>query len=252
MGRSRRLGLVIASCVGVAACGGVPTDVAPTTTTRLAVSSTGVPAAVTHPEAGTLPAGGVAPTVPLPTPVPTRARPVTTTAVERPDPADAPPPDVTLPRNPNVGDRSSPYGPFGPFDVQALDAARVDAVTTAVHDYIDRALVGPIRNGTPTDLAGLLTAPALEGLLPAQRGALTDEGMPAAADAAVERQQIDVSGLVAPDGSAVAIATVDIAVSGTTDAGPVRTTRTGTLTYVVESGTWRIDAFELDVAREQP
>jgi hypothetical protein len=172
--------------------------------------------------------------------------------LEQPDPDDAPPADVVRPRDPNAGDFSSPYGPFGPFQVAFLAPDAVAGVDAAVDAYLAGAVLEPLRTGAAAPLEALLTEAARTSLLPEQRGVLTDEGLALVADAAVERRTTEVSGIVAPDGSSVANVVVDLAVVGTTDGVPVRTARTGTLTLVLEGGGWRIDAFELRVDRELP
>jgi hypothetical protein len=48
-------------------------------------------------------------------------------------------------------------------------------------------------------------------------------------------------------------AALDEAVSASTPGGsPVRITRTGTLTFVNDGGTWKIDSFNLAVERDIP
>jgi hypothetical protein len=250
------LGLVLV----VAACGPSRADEAgpATTTATTAEASTDVPGDVVRPTSGTLPAPGSAPaSVELPTAAPsTTAAPVrltprpTTTVAEVPDPADAPPPDLR--RDPNAGDQSSPYGPFGPFEVQTLGTDGQLQVTAAVDRYLDEAVLVPLQTGVTAQLADVLTATTLAALQPDQRAVLTEEGSPVVADAAVDQHTVTVDGIVAPDGSSVAVATVALAVAGTLDGTPVRSTRTGTLTFVLDGTSWRIDAFSLQVDRDLP
>lgn len=247
-------GLAVLTVV-LAACGGAG-GASPTSSSSVAattVAPTTTAATITAPQGNTLPVPSAAPptTVPPATSAPVGAA-VRPPAVEQPDPDDAPPADVVRPRDPNAGDFSSPYGPFGPFQVAFLGPDAVAGVDAAVDAYLAGAVLEPLRTGAAAPLEVLLTESARTGLLPEQRGVLTDEGLPVVADVAVERRTTEVSGIVAPDGSSVANVVVDLAVAGTAEGVPVRTARTGTLTFVLDGGRWRIDAFELRVDRELP
>lgn len=243
--------------VGLVGCGPSRADeAAPAPETSAPPAVIDIPIVVTsafRPSPGTLARPTVAPpTTRAATVAPTAAPPSTTTAVERPDPADAPPVDATPPpRSSNAGDFSSPYGPFGPFEVQPLGTRTAD-IEGLVDLYVELAILGPLRSGTAADLARLLTPTALDSLTPVERAVLTDEGVATAPDVAVTDRAVRVDGIVAPDGSAVANADVEIGVSGMVDGVVVSTTRTGTLTVVLTAGRWKLDAFDLRVDRNLP
>jgi hypothetical protein len=56
-----------------------------------------------------------------------------------------------------------------------------------------------------------------------------------------------------PDLAMVINATIDLQVSAATPSGaPVTIVRRGTLTFVNDGGAWKIDAFDLSVARDLP
>jgi hypothetical protein len=56
-----------------------------------------------------------------------------------------------------------------------------------------------------------------------------------------------------PDQAMVVTVGLDLQVSAATPAGaPVKIIRNGTLTYVSDGGTWKIDSFNLNVERDTP
>jgi hypothetical protein len=70
---------------------------------------------------------------------------------------------------------------------------------------------------------------------------------------ALTRAEVGVDGIVGPDGGAVAAATIDTEVRGTTPGGsPVRILRRGSLLLVPGPAGWQIDELDLTVDRELP
>jgi len=178
------------------------------------------------------------------------------------------------------GDASVGYGPFGPFELASLSTTQRQAIDDAVDRWIDDALLEPLRFGTRADLSQVVTAGV--SLTSSQRGVLTEDGQARLAEAFVSRRLVQITGIVGPDASAVAVATVDVVVEGRqgstsststtstpgttgTPTGKTTTTtfssttststdlmvrRTGTLLMVPAGVQWRIDAFELHVERD--
>jgi hypothetical protein len=232
----------------LAACGGGSAAKSPASTEPVTTEAT------TTSSAATDPATTVTPTTEAPGSTP----PPTFVVTIVPPPPAAPPSPIPgisevpqgLVRPDSGGDRNSPYGPFGPFDVKALDDPTKTAVADAVHAYVQHAILDPLRTGTAVTLTDLLTAPAAQALLPEDRSVLTDEGVASAPDAVVDTLDVSLDGLIAADGSAAAATDLKLVIKdGATGAS---TTRTGSLTWVLDGGTWKIDSFDLTVERNLP
>jgi hypothetical protein len=135
----------------------------------------------------------------------------------------------------------------------AIDPTLQAQITDAVHTYVNAATGTPLGTGKAAVLDGVLTPSAASRLTTASRDALTDEGLPALAGVKTDRANVAIDAFQGPDQTMVVNATIDIAVSATEPGGgPVKIARTGTLTFVNDGGTWRIDAFELNVERDVP
>jgi hypothetical protein len=136
----------------------------------------------------------------------------------------------------------------GPLD-PAIQAQIVDAI----HTYENAAIGTPLGTGQAAVLDGVLTAAAAARLTPPTRDALVDEGMPAMAAIKADRDNVTLAGLTGPDQATVVEAGVDLQVSASTPAGaPVKIVRNGSLTFVYDGGTWKIDSFDLNVQRDVP
>jgi hypothetical protein len=135
----------------------------------------------------------------------------------------------------------------------AIDPTLQTQITDAVHTYVNAATGTPLGTGQAAVLDGVLTAAAATRLTPASRDALTDEGLPALAGVKTDRANVAIDAFVGPDQTMVVNAAIDVAVSAVeAGGGAVKIARTGTLTFVNDGGTWRIDAFQLNVERDVP
>ena len=135
----------------------------------------------------------------------------------------------------------------------AIDPTLQAQIADAVHTYVNAASGTPLGTGQAAVLDGVLTAAAAGRLTAASRDALTDEGLPALAGVKADHTNLAIDAFVGPDQSTVVNATIDVAVSATeAGGGAVKIARTGTLTFVNDGGTWRIDGFQLNVERDVP
>jgi hypothetical protein len=135
----------------------------------------------------------------------------------------------------------------------ALDPTLQTQIADAVHTYVNAATGTPLGTGKPAVLDGVLTAAAATRLTPPTRDALTDEGLPALAAVKTDRANVTIDAFTGPDQSMVVNAAIDVAVSASTPGGsPVKIVRNGTLMFVNDGGTWKIDAFNLAVERDIP
>ncbi len=135
------------------------------------------------------------------------------------------------------------------------DEATVAAVRLALDTWLATAVVAPLHSGQPAgDLSPIFTPAALERLGdPAVRRTLVDEGLPAASTS-ITSEQADVAlfSVAGPD-AAVGVIAAQLAlrlraVGPTLD---VDISHVGELVLVPEpDGSWRIDAFALDTARD--
>jgi hypothetical protein len=134
-----------------------------------------------------------------------------------------------------------------------LDATVQAQVVDAIHTYENAAVGTPLGTGQAAVLDGVLTAAAAARLTPPTRDALVDEGLPPMAAIRADRANVTLNGFTGPDQATVVDANLDLEVSARTPAGlPVKIVRNGSLTFVSDGGTWRIDAFSLSVQRELP
>jgi hypothetical protein len=178
----------------------------------------------------TVAAGAIPPTTVAPT--------TTTPAVGA---VDLGPPTVTGAQT----DGSTGPGPLDP----TIQAHVVDAL----HTYENAAIGAPLGTGQAAVLNSVLTAAAAARLTPPNRDALVDEGMPAMAAIKAEHDNVTLHGLTGPDDTTIVEATVDLQISARTPAGsPVTIVRNGSLTFVNDGGTWKIDSFALNVQRSLP
>jgi hypothetical protein len=134
-----------------------------------------------------------------------------------------------------------------------LDPAIRGQIAGALHTYLNAASGTPLGSGAPAVLDNVLTPAALARLTPESRDALVDEGLSALAAVKIDHADVALDGFMGPDTAMVVNAAIDLQVSATTPSGaPVTIVRRGTLTFVADSGTWKIDAFDLSVARDLP
>jgi hypothetical protein len=170
---------------------------------------------------------------------PITAAPTTTTLTT--GPADLGAPNITLAQT------------TGLEGTAAIDPTLQAQVTDAVHTYLNAATGTPLGTGQAAVLDGVLTAGAASRLTTVSRDALTDEGLPALAGVKTDHANLAIDAFVGPDQTTVVNAVIDIAVSATeAGGGAVKIARSGTLTFVNDGGTLRIDAFQLNVERDVP
>jgi hypothetical protein len=171
--------------------------------------------------------------------IPTTVAPTTTTLTT--GPADLGAPNITAAQTTGVEGTA------------AIDPTLQAQVTDAVHTYLNAATGTPLGTGQAAVLDGVLTAGAASRLTAVSRDALTDEGLPALAGVKTDHANLAIDAFVGPDQSTVVNAAIDLAVSATeAGGGAVKIARSGTLTFVNDGGTWRIDAFQLNVERDVP
>ena len=177
-------------------------------------------------------------TVTAPAPTPTLA---TTTTTLVTGPADLGVPTITAAQGTSA---------LGTGD---LDPAVRDQIAGALHTYLNAATGTPLGSGVPAVLDNVLTPAAMGRLTPQTRDALVDEGLPALSAVKLDHSDVTLDAFMGPDLAMVVNAAIDAQVSATTPSGaPVTIIRRGTLTFVNDGGTWKIDAFDLTVARDVP
>ncbi len=134
-----------------------------------------------------------------------------------------------------------------------LDPAIRDQIAAALHTYLNAASGTPLGSGAPAVLDNVLTAAAMARLTPESRDALVDEGLSALAGVKIDHADVNLDAFMGPDSAMVVTAAVDLQVSASTPGGaPVTIVRRGTLTFVPDGGSWKVDAFDLTVARDLP
>ena len=134
-----------------------------------------------------------------------------------------------------------------------LDPAIRDQIAAALHTYLNSASGTPLGSGAPAVVDNVLTPAAMARLTPQTRDALVDEGLSALSAVKLDHSAVTLDAFMGPDLAMVVNADIDVQVSAATPAGaPVTIVRRGTLTFVNDGGTWKIDAFDLSVARDVP
>jgi len=134
-----------------------------------------------------------------------------------------------------------------------LDPAIRDQIAAALRTYLNAASGTPLGSGAPAVLDNVLTSAALGRLTPQTRDALVDEGLSPLSAVKLDHSAVTLDAFMGPDLAMVVNAGIDMQVSAATPAGaPVTIVRRGTLTFVNDGGAWKIDAFDLNVARDVP
>jgi hypothetical protein len=140
----------------------------------------------------------------------------------------------------------------GPVSTATGNAAWAGVLDT-LNRYLDAAVVTPLRSGGPAgDLTPLFSRPALERVAPggADRFAIIDENLPPVSDLRSERAVAGLTGLAGTDGTvSVVTAGLDLHLIGHINGAPVTVVRTGELVLMPDGGTWRIDAYDVNVVR---
>jgi hypothetical protein len=136
-----------------------------------------------------------------------------------------------------------------------LSPEQVTAIVGTARQYLDGAVIRPLRTGKPAgDISGLFDAATAAQLTGLARPALFDEGLPpATGDVTANASSLVVNGL--SDGSgAFVLATVgsDVEITAGSDDGDLRIHRVTELTLVPEGLAWKIAGFDVIVDRQGP
>ncbi len=139
----------------------------------------------------------------------------------------------------------------GPPAQLSLD--QVNAIMDVAGQYLDLAVIQPLKTGRPApDISGLFDPAAAAQLSGLGRGALFEEGLPAATgDITATAPVVEVTGLSDGTGAFVLAtvgSTVDIVAE--TDDGEVTIHRVTDLTLVPDGAGWKISGFKVLVDRQ--
>ncbi len=132
-----------------------------------------------------------------------------------------------------------------------------DAVMTTLRNYVNGAVVTPLRTGTAaadlptvftTAAAARVSAPGVD------HEALVDDGLPQVTGAITsENAPVKLVGLAEGDGSIVLVsAEIGLVVHGKVKGGTVDVTRRAQLVLANDNGTWKIDGWDVGVQRSAP
>jgi hypothetical protein len=164
-------------------------------------------------------------------------------------------------RGERTGETSTTAAPaLTAFTVAAADVPGAGAlpddvragVSSTLDRYLQAGLVQTLRTGAaPPELAQLFTAAATTRLGGPDRAALVDEGMAPHPDAEATSATADLTGLREAD-SSISVVAADIVavVRAGRGAEAVQITRRGQLVLVPDTGTWKIDGYDLKVERD--
>jgi hypothetical protein len=138
----------------------------------------------------------------------------------------------------------------------SVSTDQTNGVISVLGDYVETAIVKPLRTGQPAgDLGGVFATAALDRATGVDRATLTDEGIPkVTGDLTVTAQPVTITGLGDQGGNLVAIAaTVDLDVSAAPagKALPLHIVRTGSFVLSPDaSGAWKVSAYDMQVTRD--
>ena len=128
-------------------------------------------------------------------------------------------------------------------------------VLAALQLYLLAASLDPLRTGAPgVDISVLFTSRAAARATSApDRAALYDEGLPPVESLRPEVADLNLTGLVGPDGRvAVMAASYAVKLNGVTSGTPVVVQRNADFVLVPEDGGWKIDAYDVRASRTTP
>ena len=169
-------------------------------------------------------------------------------------PVDAAPAPLPVPAPPPITFTGAVYDlhTAGRVEPAAFDAAWAGVLDT-LNRYLEAAVLTPLRSGGPAgDLTPLFTPPAAQRVMTVgpDRFAFIDENLPPVSDVRAESAVAGLTALAGPEGiMSVVTAGLDLRLIGHIDGALVRVTRTGELVLMPEGGTWRIDAYDIQVTR---
>lgn len=145
------------------------------------------------------------------------------------------------------------------FDMEA--AANVSRATTdatwagvlaTLNRYLDAGVLTPLFSGGPAgDLTPLFTSPAVDRVDKGpDRAAFIDENLPPTTDVHADAVVANLTALAGTDGTvSVVSATLDLRLTGRANGVPVTVRRTGDVVLLPDSGTWKIDAYDISATR---
>lgn len=136
-------------------------------------------------------------------------------------------------------------GPF-PEDVWASVAQLLNA-------YLARAMVDPLRSGEPPGgLEPLFTPPALERLNGPDRASMIEDRIsPVSGTVSADRANTILTLLTDRGGSPVLVnASLDIVLTVRSDDNAVEVARNGEVVLIQDDHGWRIDSYDMKVARD--
>lgn len=134
------------------------------------------------------------------------------------------------------------------------EAAQAGVLAT-MQAYLVVASLDPLRSGTPgADISPLFSGRAAPRATAApDRAALYDEGIPPVESLRPEVADINLTGLVGPDGKvAVMAASYAVKINGITSGTPLVVQRNADFVLVPEDGAWKIDAYDVHASRTTP
>jgi hypothetical protein len=135
-----------------------------------------------------------------------------------------------------------------------LDDATQQAVVNAAQQYVDIAVVSPLKSGAlGAGYDALFDSTVGANATGPDRAALTDEGLtPVTGSPTITATPVRIDGLADRDAHVQLLATTfNVAVQGTTATGPLTINRTTELTYAPgPGGKWLITAYRVSVTRD--
>jgi hypothetical protein len=146
-------------------------------------------------------------------------------------------------------------------DVQAMKYEQVKLpddvkaqVTTTLSNYLEKAVVEPLRTGqAAVGLDAVFTPVALARLTPgtADRAALIEEPGTAGSAVAPDKEDVSLVVLASQSGDpSVISATIDFGVIVTTPTGQVKIERTGEVVLLPTLPGWRVDSYDVVAKRD--
>jgi len=144
-----------------------------------------------------------------------------------------------------VSSMAAQPGPF-PEDVWAAVVQLLDA-------YLARAMVDPLRSGAPPGgLDAVFTPAALERVSGADRASVVEDLIsPVSGTVTADRANTILTLLTDRSGAPVLVnASLDILLTVRSDDGAVAVARNGEVVLIQDDSGWRIDSYDLKVARD--
>ena len=138
----------------------------------------------------------------------------------------------------------------------SVSPEQASAVIDLIGDYVETAIVKPLRTGQPAgDLAGVFDAAALARAQGIDRAALVDEGLPkVAGHLTVTATPVAIAGLGDQAGNLVALTAavdLDVSASAVGKAAPLHIVRTGSFVLSPDGGgAWKVSAYDVQVTRD--